>query len=132
MPLVPIAAASGADRYGVIVVDDDEAVLAAISFSLAVEGFEVAAYRSGEAVSRNKTWPRRGCLVIDYHLPGRNGLELVADLRGRGISLPAILMTTNPSDAVRRLAAETGVGIVEKPIFGNTLVEKLRRNRDEG
>jgi FixJ family two-component response regulator len=115
-----------------MLVDDDEAVLAAISFSLAVEGFQVAAFRSGEALIDHADWPRRGCLVIDYHLSGRDGLEVLAELRRRGIGLPAVLMTTDPSDSVRRRAAAVGADIMEKPLFGDALVDRLRRDREAG
>jgi two-component system response regulator FixJ len=44
-----------------------------------------------------------------------NGLELVSALRGRGVSIPAILITGNPTKYVRDRAATIAVLVVEKP-----------------
>jgi two-component system, LuxR family, response regulator FixJ len=61
------------------------------------------------------------CLVIDYQLPGMNGLELLAELRRREIAAPAILITTHPSATVRERAAGTGMALINKPLLGNAL-----------
>ena len=41
------------------------------------------------------------CLVVDYRLPNMNGLDLLKELRHRGIDAPAILIATQPSPTVR-------------------------------
>jgi FixJ family two-component response regulator len=64
--------------------------------------------------------------VADYHLPGMNGLDLLARLRERNIRLPAILITTHPSAAIRNQAASAGVRLVEKPLLSDTLFEGIR------
>ena len=81
-------------RPVVLVVDDDPAVLNTLTFSLKVEGFAVRAYASGRELLDDPVLPVHGCLVIDQRLPGMSGLELVASLRARKVSLPAILITT--------------------------------------
>jgi FixJ family two-component response regulator len=60
---------------------------------------------------------RPACLVVDERLPGISGVDALAILRGRRIDLPAILITTQPSTALRRRAATIGVRIVEKPLL---------------
>jgi two-component system, LuxR family, response regulator FixJ len=53
--------------------------------------------------------PAIGCLVVDYNMSAMNGLELVGALRGRGVSIPAILITGNPTKYVHdRAAAKSG------------------------
>jgi two-component system, LuxR family, response regulator FixJ len=54
-----------------------------------------------------------------------NGLALVGKLRERGISMPAILITTHPSPALRQRAAAAGISIVEKPLLGNALLDNV-------
>ena len=69
----------------VCVVDDDAAVRNALKFFLEVEGFCVRLYASSDAVLTDPDLPLRGCLVIDYRMPGIDGIELVERLRERQV-----------------------------------------------
>lgn len=109
----------------VILVDGDSAVRNAVSFSLELDGFAVDVYASAEA-ARSADMPRQGCLVLEYNLPGMDGLQLLSRLRARSVTLPALLTATNPDKRLRRRALAAGVGIVEKPILGEALVEGVR------
>lgn len=111
----------------IIVVDGDAAVRASLKFALELDGFAVEAHESADAVVKRNDLPRRGCLVLDYHLRGMNGLQLLRALRDRHVDMPAVLITTQPSRAVRAEAAAAGVQIVEKPLLSNTLLTSLQR-----
>jgi FixJ family two-component response regulator len=110
----------------VIVIDDDLAVRNSLGFSLQVEGFAVRTYASGNELPNAAALPRRGCLVVDYYLPGTNGLALLQSLRERNVMLPALLVTSHPSETVRKQAAQAGVTIIEKPLLGNVLIDGIR------
>ena len=113
-------------RPTVLLIDDDPAVRSSLKFALEVEGFAVRAYPTGSDLLNDEDMPESGCLVADYHLPGMNGLDLLARLRDRKVSLPAILITTAPSAAVRRRAASAGVRLVEKPLLSDALFQGIR------
>ena len=66
------------------------------------------------------------CLIVDQKMPGMSGLDLIAKLRDRHDATPAILITSNPSPALREQAKQAEVPIVEKPLLGNALLEKIR------
>jgi FixJ family two-component response regulator len=117
-------------RSVVVVVDDDPAVLSALKFSLELEGFSVAAYRSGSELLAEPALPRSGCLVIDFKLPEMDGLDLLAALRRRNVRLPAILITSHPTAALRRRAAAETTPIVEKPLLGDALTNAIRSTLD--
>jgi FixJ family two-component response regulator len=114
-----------------ILVDDDAHVLAAMKFSFEVEGFEVHAFPDAESLLAESDFHKPGCLVLDYKLPGINGLELLKILRSRGVALPAVLITTPTPDVLAR-AANVGVPVVEKPLLTNALLETVRRLLESG
>jgi two-component system response regulator FixJ len=110
----------------VIVVDDDDAVRNSLKFSLEIEGFAVRLYARGAELLDSPEVGDCACVVIDQNMPGLSGLETVRQLRDRKIAVPAILITGHPSANLRASASSAGIGIVEKPLFGNALIEGIR------
>ena len=104
-----------------LVVDDDPAIRTSLKFALEIEGYAVETYADAESLAAREDLPDNGCLVVDYQLPGMDGLELVETLRRRRVSLPALLITTQPTRQVRMRAQKAGVGIVEKPLLSSSL-----------
>ena len=110
----------------ILIVDDDEAVRESLRSLMKSEGFAVRAFSNGHDLLNEAGLPAIGCLVVDYHMPAMNGLELVSALRGRGVSIPAILITSNPTKYVRDRAAAIAVLVVEKPRLGSYLLDCVR------
>jgi FixJ family two-component response regulator len=110
----------------VVVIDDDPAVLNSLKFALEIEGLAVEGYRTGREALEAGRVPTNGCLVIDFRLPDMDGLEVLRKLRERKITAPALLITSHPSPGLRARAAAAGVPIVEKPLFGNVLLDSIR------
>lgn len=112
----------------VVLVDDDLSVLGSLRFLLEAEGFDVDAFDSGMALLLQSTLPAKGCFVIDYHMPIMNGLELLARLRDRRSSLPAILITGQTDRLIEQKAAYAGVSqVFFKPYLGKGLVHGVRK-----
>ncbi|MBL8545958.1 MAG: response regulator [Hyphomonadaceae bacterium] len=109
-----------------VLVDDDPHVLNALRFSFETEGYEVRTFARGEDLLEDPPTDPGTCLVIDERLPGLSGLDTVARLRARGISMPAVLITTHPTESMVRRAATAGIGIVEKPLIGDALATTVR------
>ena len=110
----------------VFVVDDDPAVCSSLKFALELEGFAVSTFPDGESLLRRADLPSPHCLVIDYKLLGMSGIDLLNELRRRDVAIPALLITSNPSRALRSAAERLGVRIVEKPLLTNALSECVR------
>ena len=108
------------------IVDDEPAVRNSLKFSLEIEGLAVAVFAGANELLRERDLSRFRCLVIDQNMPGLNGLDLAAELRSRHVPVPIILITSNPSKALIARAETAGVPIVEKPLLGNTLMDKVR------
>jgi two-component system response regulator FixJ len=125
-----LRAADGASHV-ILVIDDDYAVRNSLKFTLEVEGFKVRAYSDAQELLNEDSLPPSSCLVTDYYMPAMNGLELVAELRDRHMSIPTILITTLPSQDLRNRAKAAGIQIVEKPLLGSCLLDSIRKALDE-
>jgi two-component system, LuxR family, response regulator FixJ len=110
----------------VLVVDDDSAVRSSLKFLLELEGFTVRHYADSRELLADPQLPDCGCLVLDQVMPDMTGLDVVDALRQRGISNPAVLITSNASRQIRQRAAAAGVEAIENPSFGNALVDAIR------
>jgi two-component system response regulator FixJ len=123
-------AASPRDKGLVVIVDDDVAVLTSLKFSLEIEGYSVQTFSDAQGLLRNPSVGRNALLVVDYRLPDTNGFDLLERLRAKGVRAPAILITSDPSEDLRRRAASMRIPIVEKPLLDNSLVAAIREQRD--
>lgn len=108
----------------ITIVEDDPSLRSALAFALEAEGCVVTAYAAAEPLLRG---PLAGsdCLIVDFKLPDMDGLTLIRLLRTLGPQPPAILITTNPDRRCRRAAAAAGVEIVEKPLVGGELRQRI-------
>ena len=110
----------------VVIVEDDVDLLHALKFALELEGWAVVIYETAELLLQGTSLPSKGCLVLDQILPGTSGLDLLMELRARGSTMPAIIITTNPGEQLKRRIAKAGAIIVEKPLLGSTLIDAIR------
>ncbi|WEK48796.1 MAG: response regulator [Candidatus Kaistia colombiensis] len=110
----------------VFVVDGDGAVRRSLRFALGIDGFAVETFGDAETFLRLAECRPDACVVVDYHLKGMNGVELIETVWRRGCRMPAILTVTNPSPALIRRAAAAGVALVEKPLLGSALLDRIR------
>ena len=114
----------------VAIVDDDRAVVSSLEFALGAEGIRVAAYYDAASyLERGQSVPGGGaadCIVVDYRLPGMNGIELLKELRRQGSQPPYVLVASTPGLICRTWAAAAGVPLVEKPFLDDALTDQIR------
>jgi two-component system response regulator FixJ len=110
----------------VTVIDDDLAVRNALKFWLEIEGLTVRSYASGADLLSAGDLARCDCFAIDQKMPAMSGLDLIAQLRDRHFTAPAILITSHPSVSLRERAEKADVPIMEKPLLENGLLDKIR------
>ena len=112
----------------ILVVEDNSAVLESLRFMLEVEGFEVCAFDNVAGLLEADWLSEVACLVVDYHMPIMNGIDLLGHLRKLQILAPAILVTGHPVAMVHDRAIAAGfAGIVDKPLRDKVLVEEIRQ-----
>ena len=110
----------------VVVVDTDSAIRDSLRFSLEVEGFAVCEYPVGVDLLKDVERTAVDCLVLDEQISGMSGLDAIARLRERNITVPTILMASRLTPAQLERAKRAGVCVVEKPLLDNVLLERIR------
>lgn len=110
----------------ILLVEDDAALLRALSFSLRIEGYDVEPMDRAETLLQQR-FDGPVLIVTDQNLPELSGLEAVAILRERGVTAPAVLISAQARGLTAARAAELGVTLIEKPILGDRLIAVLRQ-----
>ena len=115
----------------VAVVDDDEAVRAAIQNLVRSLDLGVVTFASAEAFLASTVVGGVACLITDVQMPGMSGIDLQRHLAATGDAVPVILITAFPRDDVRLKAeAEGAYGYLAKPFDGPRLIECIERALD--
>jgi DNA-binding response OmpR family regulator len=88
-----------------LVVEDERKLLRSLKRGLDAEGHEVATAMTGDEGRACLAEGTYDAVILDWMLPGRDGLELLADLRGAGKRVPVLLLTARDTveDRVRGL-----------------------------
>ncbi|MBN9544811.1 MAG: response regulator [Alphaproteobacteria bacterium] len=114
-------------EMNILVVDDDPAVRDALKFSLELEGFKVHACRDGWELLAHGALRDSDCIVLDYRMPGLDGLSVLNQLAMRKVEAPVILITGPIPENLRSRALRAGARLVlEKPLLDGVLTDKIR------
>jgi two-component system response regulator FixJ len=110
------------------VVDDDGSFARALARLLSARGFHVATYASAAELLAELSGEARGCIVMDLHMPGMDGLELQSDLARRGVRLPVVFLT-GAADIPSSVRAMRGgaVDFLEKRAPSEHLITAVER-----
>jgi two-component system, OmpR family, copper resistance phosphate regulon response regulator CusR len=120
----------------VLIVEDDVKVGRAVQQGLTTEGFQAVLARTGEEGFFLAFREPFDLILLDLMLPGRDGLEILSTLRGRGMQMPVLLLTARDAveDRVRGLDSGADDYLVKPFAFPELLARVralLRRNRPE-
>src|ERR1700683_1702335 len=91
-------------RGEIFVVDDNPAVREPLSVVLSAGGYQVICFADGPAllaVARNRT---PACILLDVHIPGKSGLDILRELHGEDYPAP-IFMISGQGDIAMAVSA---------------------------
>jgi CheY-like chemotaxis protein len=108
-------------QYTVLVVDDDPSVLATYRRLLGRCGYKTVTQddplRVLDMLDKGSSADDADLLLLDYKMPGMDGLSLLARLRQRQCRARCVLISAYLNDDVRQKAKGLGVDrVLEKPV----------------
>lgn len=113
------------------VIDDDEAVRDSLAFLFDSSDLPVTAYDSAAAFLKNLPSDLGGCIVTDVRMPGMSGLDLLQELRSRGVATPIVIITGHGDVPLAVEAMKAGAfDFLEKPFEDERLLDVVRRALD--
>jgi two-component system, LuxR family, response regulator FixJ len=119
--------APGEFQKPICVIDDDECVADSLKTLLECFGFSVRSYGSGREYLADERGRTAACLVIDHHMPGMTGLDVLDCLHKENTQIPSILISGRLDAKIRERAARLGVGeVLEKPFAAARVIELIR------
>ena len=117
----------------IFIVDDDVGVLDSLRLLLECEGFDAREFASCEEFLNTGGADEGDCLILDVHIPGMSGIELLETIRRRGDMLPVIVITGRiDAMTTNRARAAGALAIVEKPYQPEELLCLVRRALNHG
>ena len=97
------------DTALISMVDDDQHFRESMHKLVALLGYCVEGFPSAADFLASGLLSETACLIADVHMPGMTGVELHGRLINLGCSIPTILITAYPDEAVRDQALKDGV-----------------------
>lgn len=114
-------------RATILVVDDEEKMIAFIATYLRAEGYRVIEAASGtEALERLRSTPSIDLVLLDWMMPGMNGLDTCRGIRAFS-QVPVIFLTAKAEEVDKLLGLELGADdYVTKPFSIRELEARIR------
>jgi FixJ family two-component response regulator len=116
-------------RNVVAVIDDNLAVLGAMSRLLSQLGYHTELYVSAKEFLDVALLTEAQCLIVDIELGDSCGIEFAQQLAKAGFTIPIIFMSANNDDLIKRRVMAIGcVAFLIKPFSANALKEALAQS----
>lgn len=111
----------------IAVVDDEEPIRKALGRLLRASGMEVDCFASGREFLQAPAGRKVDCVVLDLHMPGMSGLQVLAELRAQQRPLPVVVITAHDSPEVRGQCLAAGArAYLRKPLDAPVLLDAIQ------
>lgn len=111
----------------VLVVEDERKILRGLERGLTAAGYEVLSAATGEAGYQRALVEPLDCIILDVMLPGKDGIEVLQDLRAAGKMLPVLILTARDEIEDRVIGLDAGADdYLVKPFALAELLARIR------
>ena len=122
------------DKDKILIIEDEDSILMALSDDLELEGYEVSTAKDGLSGLSKAKEQRYDLIILDIMLPQINGFEVCKQLRQAGITTPILILTAKSQEIDKVVGLEIGADdYVTKPFSPRELIARvkaiLRRSR---
>lgn len=115
----------------VILVDDDAAVRRSLRILLEAQSYHVRDFSSGLDAVAAQPAGNELCIIVDYIMPGLDGLKVLAELRRSGWTVPAYLITGHyQHDLLNRARTAGYADVFAKPLQNGALLSVLAKSAE--
>ncbi|MBB4305297.1 FixJ family two-component response regulator [Rhodobium orientis] len=111
----------------IFIVDDDPAVRDALGVVFEMEGFRVLTFATGDAFIDVVHREDPGCVLLDVHMPGRSGIDILSELNAEHYPAPIFIISGQGDIPMAVNAVKQGAfDFIEKPFDADTVVGRVR------
>ncbi|MBA5779133.1 response regulator transcription factor [Stappia sp. F7233] len=115
------------ESLSIHIVDDDPSVRDALTVIFDIEGFDVEAFETGDSFMVRLDEGEPDCVVLDVHMPGKSGIEILRLLNGREFTKPVFVISGQGDIPMAVEAIKQGAhDFLEKPFDAETVVMRVR------
>ncbi|MCV6574279.1 MAG: response regulator [Cohaesibacter sp.] len=108
------------------IVDDDPAVRDALSVLFELEGYQVETFADGDEFLARLKDTSPSAVLLDVHMPGRSGLQVLEEMSTRHCSSPVLIISGQGDIPMAVAAIKQGAhDFIEKPFDGTAVVERI-------
>jgi FixJ family two-component response regulator len=124
---MPQETTANANAGEIFVVDDDPSIRETLSVVLAGGGFDVTCFAEGAALLTATRARSPACIILDVHIPGKSGLDILKQLSAQYYPAPIFIMSGKGDIAMAVEAIKHGaLDFIEKPFRGSDVVTRVR------
>jgi two-component system response regulator FixJ len=114
-------------RKKIFIVDDDESVCRSLTILLDTYGYAVDTFIRAEDFFRALKNNAPGCLILDIHMPGIDGWEVLSRINTNKAKFPVIVISADKHEVSYERAIKLGAyGFLHKPFTGCELADMIQ------
>ena len=115
----------------IFVVDDDRAIRDVLATVFSREGYSIVSFADGAAFLATARTTTPACIILDVHMPGKSGLDILKELNAQDYPAPIFIMSGQADIPMAVEAIRNGAfDFIEKPFRGKAVVERVREALD--
>src|ERR1700758_3996772 len=119
-------AETSTSRGEIFVVDDDPGVRDTLSLVLTAGGYQVICFADGAALLAVARSRPPSAILLDVHIPGKSGLDILKALHGEDYPAPIFMISGQGDIAMAVSSIKSGaLDFIEKPFRGSEIVARL-------